>query len=49
MDAVFRCNACSLRCEYTQGGCRYLFVVVVIRFDLDVDTLVGDTSLETVA
>ena len=29
MDVVFRCDACSLRCEYIQGGCRCLFVVVV--------------------
>jgi hypothetical protein len=40
MDTVFRCYACSLRCEHIQGGCRGLFVTVVIRFYLDVDALV---------
>jgi hypothetical protein len=32
MDAVFRCDACSLRCEHVQGGCGGLLVAVVVRF-----------------
>ena len=40
MDAVFRCDACSLRCEHVQGGCGGLLVAVVVRFYFDVDALV---------